>query len=162
MSALAFRAACELTNLIRKREISSRELLEHYLTRIEEFNPKLNAVVTIDADRARERADAADQALARGESWGPLHGLPITVKDTFETAGVSTTAGARRFSEYVSMTDAVSVARLQAAGAVLMGKTNTPVASDRLPSAAARRIRVWAARLSASSEIPRRRAPMGE
>ncbi len=131
MSDLSFRTACELLNLIRKREISSRDLLEHYLARIERFNPRLNAVVTIDAERARKRADAADQALARGESWGPLHGLPITVKDTFETAGLRTTAGARGLSEHVPGTDAVPVARLQAAGAVLMGKTNTPVfASD--------------------------------
>lgn len=131
MNDLSFRGASELANLIRNREISSRELLEHYLSRIEVLNSKLNAVVTLDAERARKRADAADEALARGESWGPLHGLPITVKDTFETAGVRTTAGARGFSEYVPISDAVSVARLRAAGAVLMGKTNTPVfASD--------------------------------
>ena len=90
MSDLAFRGASELTNLIRKRKISSRELLDHYLARIDELNPKLNAVVTLDRERARKRADAADQALARDEHWGPLHGLPITVKDVFETAGIRT------------------------------------------------------------------------
>lgn len=81
MSDLAYRGASDLTRLIGKREISSRELLDHYLARIDELNPKLNAVVTLDTERACKRADAADQALARGESWEPLHGLPITVKD---------------------------------------------------------------------------------
>jgi amidase len=127
MSELSFRGACELTALIRKREISSRELTDHYLSRIDELNPKLNAVVTLDSDRARKRASDADRALARGESWGPLHGLPITVKDTFETAGIRTTAGAPVLSGHVPTADAVSVARLQAAGAVLLGKTNTPL-----------------------------------
>ncbi len=131
MNDHSFLGASQLATLIRNREISSRELLEHYLSRIEVLNSKLNAVVTLDTERARKRANAADQALARGESWGPLHGLPITVKDTFETAGVRTTAGARAFSEHVPTSDAVSVARLKAAGAVLIGKTNTPVfASD--------------------------------
>ncbi len=119
--------ASELTNLIRKREISSRELLDRYISRIEEFNPKLNAIVTLDTDRARKHADEADQALARGDSWGPLHGLPITVKDLFETAGIRTTCGAPMASGYIPTTDAVSVARLKAAGAVLIGKTNTPL-----------------------------------
>jgi amidase len=124
---LAFRGAAELAHLIRRRKISSRELLDHYLSRIERLNPKLNAVVTLDQDRARERAD---DALAHGESWGPLHGVPITVKDVFETAGIRTTAGAPIFSAHVPATDAAAVARLLAAGAVLMGKTNTPFFAD--------------------------------
>lgn len=127
MSDLSLRGACELAALIRKREISSRELTDHYLSRIDELNPKLNAVVTLDSDRARKRAGEADKALARGESWGPLHGLPITVKDTFETAGIRTTAGAPMLSGHVPNADAVSVARLRAAGAVLLGKSNTPL-----------------------------------
>src|SRR5579862_5378670 len=91
MDDLVFRGAADLAEAIRNREISSRELLDCYLNRIDRLNPKLNAIVTIDTDRARKRADQADNALARGESWGPLHGLPITVKDTFETAGIRTT-----------------------------------------------------------------------
>jgi len=123
----AFRGAAELVEAIRTRKLSSRELVDHYLARIDKINPALNAVVTLDIERARQRADDADRALARGESWGPLHGLPITVKDVFETAGIRTTSGAPMFSDHVPTTDAVAVERLKAAGAVLMGKTNTPM-----------------------------------
>ena len=81
MTDIAFRPAGELTAAIRKREVSSRELLDHRLERVERLNPGINAVIPLDIERARERADPADAASARGESWGPLHGLPITVKD---------------------------------------------------------------------------------
>ena len=94
MTDIAFRSACDLITAIRKRELSSRELLEHYLKRVERYNPQINAVVTLDVERARKRADTADAALARGEVFGPLHGLPVTIKDTIETAGIRTTAGA--------------------------------------------------------------------
>ena len=127
MDEPTFSGAAELADAIRTRKVSSRELLDHYLARIDKINPTLNAVVTLDTERARKRADDADHALARGESWGPLHGLPITVKDVFETAGIRTTAGAPAFSEHVPTADAIAVARLQAAGAVLIGKTNTPM-----------------------------------
>jgi amidase len=127
MDDLAFRGAAELADSICKRKISSREMLDHYLARVERLNPKLIAIVTLDAERARKRADAADDALARGENWGPLHGVPITVKDAIETAGIRTTAGAPMFSNHVPAKDAVSVARLVSAGAVLFGKTNTPI-----------------------------------
>ena len=127
MPDIAFRSALELAVAIRNREISSRELLKHYLTRIEQDNPKINAVVTLDIERAFQQADAADAALARGESLGPLHGLPMTVKDTLETAGVRTTAGAPLHAEHVPTKDALAVARLKAAGAIVFGKTNTPV-----------------------------------
>jgi amidase len=127
MTDLAFRTATELISMIRSREISSRELLAHYLKRIDQHNPKLNAVVTLDVERARQRAEAADAALARGERLGPLHGLPMTIKDTLETAGLRTTAGAPVHADYVPAQDAPAVARLKAAGAVIFGKTNTPV-----------------------------------
>ena len=78
---------------IRRRELSSRELLDHYLSRVERLNPPLNAVVTLDPDGARRAADAADAAVARGEVLGPLHGVPMTIKDTYETAGMRTTCG---------------------------------------------------------------------
>lgn len=131
MADMHFRSATELTAAIRRREISSRELLEIYLARVDKFNPALNSVVTLDVERARARAAEADQALARGESWGPLHGLPITVKDTFETAGLRTTAGSPTLANHVPATDAETVKRLRGAGAVIFGKTNTPVfASD--------------------------------
>jgi amidase len=127
MSDIAFLSASELVAAIRTCEIGSRELLEHYLKRVERYNPEINAVVTLDVERARKRADAADAALARGEVFGPLHGLPMTIKDTIETAGLRTTAGAQVHAEHVPTEDAPAVARLVAAGAVIFGKTNTPV-----------------------------------
>jgi amidase len=123
---LGFESAGELAAALRRRELGSRELLEHYLARIERWNPALNAVVALDAERARAAADAADRALARGEAAGALFGLPMTVKDTFETAGLRTTCGVPELAEHVPAADAISVARLRAAGAVIFGKTNTP------------------------------------
>lgn len=127
MDELAFRTATELVAALRRKEVSSRELLDHYLARVERVNPRLNAVVTLDVERARKRAAAADEALARGELWGPLHGLPMTIKDTFETAGLRTTAGFSPLADHVPTVDAVAVARLIGAGAVVFGKTNVPM-----------------------------------
>jgi amidase len=118
--------ATDLVAALRRKEVSSRELLDRYLDRNERYGPEINAVVTLDVERARTRARQADDATARGESWGPLHGLPITVKDTLETAGLRTTAGAPEYAEHVPGRDADAVARLRDAGAVLFGKTNTP------------------------------------
>ncbi len=126
MSDLGFKSASELAASIRDREISSRELLDHFLARVERLNPRLNAVVTLDVERARDRAYRADAALARGELWGPLHGVPITIKDTIETAGLRTTAGFPPLGDYVPAANAPSVQRLIDAGAVVFGKTNTP------------------------------------
>jgi amidase len=122
----AFASATALAALLAQRKISSRELLEIYLGRIERLNPALNAIVTLDAERALADADAADRAIARGQSRGPLHGLPITVKDCLATAGLRTTAGARELADYVPAHDAVAVGRLRAAGAIILGKTNLP------------------------------------
>jgi amidase len=129
MTDIAFRSAVHLAAAIRAKEISSRELLEHYLQRVERLNAKINAVVTLAVERARQRADAADAALARGEVWGPLHGVPMTIKDAIETAGIRTTGGAPAFAQHVPGTDAPAVSRLIAAGAVVFGKTNLPVLS---------------------------------
>jgi len=126
MTDLPFRSATELTRALAARELSSRELLELYLARIDALDTRVGAVVTLDAERALERADAADAALARGERWGPLHGLPITVKDCWETAGLRTTCGVESLSDHVPAENAVTVQRLLDAGAVLFGKTNTP------------------------------------
>ncbi len=84
--------ATELAKAIRDRSLSAAEVIEAYLAQIEAHNPALNAVVTLDAEGARERAKQADEALASGELWGPLHGVPITIKDAFETAGMRTTS----------------------------------------------------------------------
>ncbi len=126
MEGLALRPASELVVALRNREVSSRELLDVYLERIERLNGDLTAVVTIDAERARQQADAADRATMRGEADGALHGLPITVKDSIETAGIRTTAGATELADHVPAADAPAVARLRAAGAVVFGKTNLP------------------------------------
>src|SRR5215211_474051 len=121
-----FASAAELLAKLACREVSSRELLEHYLRRVEQYNPALNAVVTLDAERALAEADAADRALGKGEVLGALHGLPMTVKDNLETAGLRTTAGAQQLANHVPAEDATVVARLKAAGAIIFGKTNLP------------------------------------
>ncbi len=126
MTDLGLRSAVELVAMLQKGDVGSRELLDHYVARVERLNPALNAVVTLDVERARKAADAADQARARGAILGPLHGLPMTVKDTLETAGLRTTAGATMLAEHVPATDAIVVERVRAAGAVIFGKTNTP------------------------------------
>jgi amidase len=126
MSDMSQRPAVELADALRRGQVSSRELLEHFLARVEGVGSGLNAVVTLDTERARARADAADAARSRGESWGPLHGLPMTVKDVFETAGLRTTAGAKPLADHVPQRNAVAVQRLLDAGAIVFGKTNTP------------------------------------
>ncbi len=118
--------ATALAAAIRDGEMSARELLERYLGRVEALNPSINAVVTLDADRAFVAAAAADEAAARREWAGPLHGLPVTIKDAIETGGLRSTGGARELKDHVPATDAPSVARLKAAGAIVFGKTNAP------------------------------------
>ena len=124
--SIATRSATELAAGIRKQEWSSRELLDLYLDRVDRLNGPVNAVVTLDVDRARAAADAADAALARGDAVGPLHGLPITIKDAIETEGIRSTGGARELTDHVPATDAPAVARLKDAGAIVFGKTNLP------------------------------------
>jgi amidase len=122
--------ATELTAAIRSKEISSRELLELYLDRIDRLDRVdkggVNAVVTLDAERAAAAAAAADDALARGDDVGPLHGLPITIKDAIETEGIRSTGGALELADHVPAADAPAVARLKNAGAIVFGKTNLP------------------------------------
>jgi len=121
-----FLTASELAAAIRLRRVSASEVLEMHLARIAKHNPALNAICTLDESGARGRAREADAALARGELWGPLHGVPMTIKDALETAGLRTTGGYPPLASHVPKKDATAVARLRAAGAVLMGKTNVP------------------------------------
>jgi len=121
-----FSSASELAAAIRARRASATEVLQMYLARIAKHNPALNAICTLDEAGALARAREADAALARGELWGPLHGVPMTIKDALETAGLRTTGGHPPLAQYVPARDATAVARLRAAGAVLMGKTNVP------------------------------------
>ena len=123
---IAAATAAELAQAIRDRQLSSRELLGALLARAERVNPALNAIVAWDVERAMVRAKAADDAIAHGEHAGPLHGLPMTVKDTWETAGLVTTSGAAEFAGNVPAADALGVSRLRQAGAIIFGKTNTP------------------------------------
>ncbi|MBI5552393.1 MAG: amidase [Desulfobacterales bacterium] len=127
MDNIAFRPATELARLIRNRHISSRELLEIFLSRIEKFDPQINAVITRDAEAARRQALRADEMQARGEALGPLHGVPVTIKDGFETAGLRTTSGAPIYKDHIPRQNAVAVQRYVDAGAVIMGKTNVPL-----------------------------------
>jgi amidase len=121
-----FASAATLARMLAAGDIGSVELLDHFLERIARLDGPVNAVVALDRDRARARAAEADAATARGESWGPLHGLPMTIKDTFETEGLVTTSGAPELVGYVPSSDAESVTRLKAAGAIVFGKSNTP------------------------------------
>ena len=122
---LVYRDATDLAALIRSREVSSVEIVQAHLDRIEAVNPTINAVVTL-ADSALATARAADAAIASGDETGPLHGVPFTVKDSIDTAGVLTQRGSPIFGGRVPTADATSVARMKAAGAVLLAKTNLP------------------------------------
>ncbi|MEC4817887.1 MAG: amidase [Scytonema sp. PMC 1069.18] len=131
MSSLTLTSIHKLAQMIRDREVSAVEVLDAHLTQVAKHNSKLNAICTLDEDNARTRAKQADEALARGENWGILHGVPITIKDIFETAGLLTTAGYIPLKDYVPTQDATAVARLKAAGAVIFAKTNmAELASD--------------------------------
>ena len=124
---LDFATATELTQALRDRVVSSRELLDHLLARVDRHNPDHNAVVALDVERARAAADAADTATAAGDANGALHGLPMTVKDVWETEGLVTTSGAPELKDHVPERDALAVSRLKTAGAIVFGKTNTPL-----------------------------------
>ena len=126
MNDLIWFSATALARAIREKELSSEEVVRAHLDRIEEVNPKLNAVVQLAADRALAEAQSADDALARGRLQGPLHGVPITLKDSIDTEGIITTGGTLGRKSFVPERDATVAARLRNAGAVLLGKTNTP------------------------------------
>src|SRR3954453_128663 len=126
--------ATELGAAIKDQEVSSRELLATFLDRIERLNGPVNAVVTLAVERAQAQAAAADEATARGDELGPLHGLPITIKDAIETEGIRSTGGAVELTDHVPAADAPAVAKLRAAGAVVFGKTNLPRWSGDLQS----------------------------
>ena len=122
-----FMPAHVLADAIRQREVSSVEIVDAYLAQTSRHNPKLNAVVTMDEEGARARAQEADAALGRGETWGALHGVPITLEDAHPAAGVRLTwGGLPRLADYVAQEDGTVAARLKAAGAVLLGKTSGP------------------------------------
>jgi amidase len=126
MSITVESTARAMADAVRRREISARELLDLHLARIAERNPQLNAIVSLDEERARAGAAEADAATARGDALGPLHGLPFAFKDTHDVAGWRTTYGSPLFADHVPDADDLVVARIRAAGAVPIGRTNVP------------------------------------
>ena len=125
-SSICFLSAVEMARLIRAKKLSAREALAAHLKQIERVNPKVNAVVTLVPELAAADAAKADEMQARGEKLGPLHGLPVAHKDLFETRGIRTTFGSPLFKDYVPVEDDIIVERMRRAGAITIGKTNTP------------------------------------
>jgi amidase len=124
--SLCFTSAVDMAALIRAKKLSAREALEEHLKQIDRVNPQVNAIVTLIADQATADAARADEMQARGETLGPLHGLPVAHKDLLETAGVRTTFGSPLFKDNVPTHDNLLVTRMRAAGAIFLGKTNVP------------------------------------
>ena len=127
MTAPHFRSARQLVSDIRRKKIGCLEALDLFLARMERYNPKLNAIIATDVEGARRRARQADAALRKGKVWGPLHGLPMTIKESYDVVGMPTTWGLTQLKDNVPPRNALAVDRLLGAGAVLFGKTNVPV-----------------------------------
>lgn len=123
---LVFATASQLAQMIRNQEVSAVEVLDAYLEQIEKYNHQIKAIATLNKEPARQKAIAADQALAKGENWGVLHGVPITIKDFLATADLTSTAGYAPLKNYTPQQSATTVNRLEIAGAIILGKTNTP------------------------------------
>ena len=126
MSELCYLSAVELQNRLRRKELSAREVLDAHWKQIDRVNPKVNAIVTLLPEQAMARAQQLDESAAKGHFEGPLHGLPIAHKDLVDTKGIRTTYGSPIFRDHVPAVDALMVERIRDAGAVLIGKTNTP------------------------------------
>jgi len=123
---LYYKSAIELSRAIRKKQVSPVELMQHTLDRMDLLNPKLNAFIALDPERAMDRARVMTEAVARGENLGPFGGIPMGVKDLEDSAGLVTSFGSIPFKENRVQTDSVQVSRLKAAGAIVVGKTNVP------------------------------------
>jgi amidase len=123
---IIYRSAASIAEMIRKKRVSSEEVVRSFLDRIERVNPQLNAVVQLAGDRALAEARDADNGILKGDVKGPLHGVPITIKDSLDAAGIISTGGTKGRSTFVPSQDATVVARLRRAGAIVLGKTNTP------------------------------------
>jgi len=134
MTDLHWWSAIDMAAAIRGREVSASEALEHFVTRIEALDGPINAVVCWDLERARRSARDADDAVARGDQLGPLHGVPMTLKDSFQTEGCTTTSGSPDLADYVPQADAWPVARLREAGAIPFAKTNLPIFAGDIQS----------------------------
>jgi amidase len=127
MTDLHFRSAVALAGLVKTGEVGARELLEHFLERVDRYNPAINAIVVEDRAGARARADAADAARVRGDALGPLHGVPMTIKESYDWTGTPATWGIPEMKGNIARSDALAVQRLTAAGVNVFGKTNVPI-----------------------------------
>ena len=126
MNDIVYASAKSIAKAIKEKEISSCEVVEFCLKHIKKVNPKINAVVCIDEEKAFSEAKKADDELSKGHIRGPLHGVPMTIKDNLDTAGMVTTGGTKGRESFIPKVDATVVSRLREAGAILVGKTNTP------------------------------------
>src|ERR1700712_2281355 len=131
---LCFFSAVDLARKIRARDVSAVEVMDAHLDQIDRTNPAVNAIITLLPDLGRAGALAADQAIARGRALGPLHGLPIAHKDLAQTAGIRTTFGSPIYKDNVPVSNDLIIDRLQGAGAITIGKTNTPEFGAGSPS----------------------------
>jgi len=125
-SSLCFMSTVEMARLIRTKKLSAREALAMHLKQIERVNPKVNAIVTLIPEMAAADAAKADEMQARKQTLGPLHGLPVAHKDLMETRGIRTTFGSLLYKDYIPTEDDLIVERVRRAGAITIGKTNTP------------------------------------
>ena len=130
MDNLASLSATNLITALKERQISSVELLDFYFERYTRLNPQVNAIVTTDFDNARKKAISSDTARAKGEDWGPLHGLPMTIKDNIEVVGMPTTYGNPLFKDFMPSKNTDIITSLLEAGAIIFGKTNLPLMGD--------------------------------
>ena len=131
---MIFNSAHEILKKIKQREVSSLEVLESFLAQVEKVNPKINAIVALDAERAKEKAIEADNKINLKSKLGPLHGLPMTIKDAFEVEGIVSTGGNPAWKDNIPKRNAEAVQRLVDAGAIIFGKTNVPFLSSDLQS----------------------------
>ena len=123
MQSMPFRSAKELVSSIRRRKIGCLELLDLYLSRIDRYNPKINAVISMNIEEARKRARLADKALAKGKIWGPLHGIPMTIKESYNVVGMPTTWGVPAHRNNYPKKNALAVDRFLKAGAILVPRS---------------------------------------
>ena len=131
---MIFDSAHEILEKIKQREVSSLEVLESFLAQVEKVNPKINAIVALDIERAKEKAKEADNKISLKSKLGPLHGLPMTIKDAFEVEGIVSTGGNPAWKDNIPKRNAEAVQRLVDAGAIIFGKTNVPFLSSDLQS----------------------------
>ncbi|MFK8048478.1 MAG: amidase [Halioglobus sp.] len=131
---ILYRSAFEIAQDIKAQRVTAREVLEFFLHRVATVNPQINAVVALDEERARARADEADIAASNGDDWGPLHGVPLTIKDAFCTEGLATVGGIPDCRTNIPSENALAVQRYIDAGAIVFGKTNVPFMSSDLQS----------------------------